>query len=134
LTEPVAKLRQLGEKLIEEKQLTWWNKNVTINYSKLFDNMYIRGPRVFRFKDPWTDTTLTEAEREYLKYALLLINKNKYGSHNSDESILARREKDSKFFDVPLKQGTTRNRADIETFWDLLKAKVRSLTPEFLYQ
>jgi len=65
--------------------------------------MYIRGPRTFRFKDPWTDTSLTDAEREYLKYALLVINRNKYGSHNSDESILARREKDSKFFDVPLK-------------------------------
>jgi hypothetical protein len=65
--------------------------------------MYIRGPREFRFKDPWTDTTLTDAEREYLKYALLLINKNKKGSHHSDESILASRAKDSKFFDVPLK-------------------------------
>ena len=135
LTEPVAKLRQLGEKLVNAKQLTWWNKNVTINYSKLFDNMYIKGPRIFRFKNPWDmNNDLIPEEREYLKYALLLINKNKYGSHNSDESILARREKDPKFFDVPLKQGTTRNRADVETFWDLLKSKVRSLTPEFLYK
>jgi hypothetical protein len=66
--------------------------------------MYIRGPRIFRFKDPWDmNNDLILEEREYLKYALLLINKNKYGSHNSDESILARREKDPKFFDVPLK-------------------------------
>lgn len=133
LTEPISKLRQLGEKLIAEKQLTWWDKNINSNYHKLFDNMYIRGPRTFTFKDPWTDTTLTDAEREYLKYALLLINKNKYGSHNSDESIIARKDKDKKFFDVPLKQGTTRNRPEIETFWDLLKTKIRSLTPEFLY-
>lgn len=134
LTEPVAKLRQLGEALIKEKQLSWWDKNINSNYHRLFDNMYIRGPRTFRFKDPWTDTSLTDAEREYLKYALLVINRNKYGSHNSDESILARRTQDKvKFFDVPLKQGTTRNRTDVNTFWDLLKAKVRSLTPEFLY-
>jgi hypothetical protein len=104
LTEPVAKLRQLGEKLIAEKQLTWWDKNINSNYHRLFDNMYIRGPRTFQFKDPWTDTTLTEAEREYLKYALLVINKNRYGSHNSDESILARKDSDrTKFFNVPLK-------------------------------
>ena len=135
LTEPVAKLRQLGEKLIAEKQLTWWNKNINSNYHRLFDNMYIRGPRSFSFKDPWTDTTLTEAEREYLKYALLVINKNRYGSHNSDESILARKDSDrTKFFNVPLKQGTTRNRTDVNTFWDLLKTKIRSLTPEFLYK
>ena len=135
LVEPVAKLRQLGDKLLAAKQLTWWNKNITINYSKLFDNMYIRGPRVFRFKNPWDmSNDLIPEEREYLEYALLLINKNKYGSHNSDESILAKREKDPKFFDVPLKQGTTRNRADVESFWDLLKTKIRSLTPEFLYK
>ena len=66
--------------------------------------MYIRGPRTFNFKDPWDmSNDLTNAEREYLKYALLLINKNKKGSHLSDESILASREKDSSFFNVPLK-------------------------------
>jgi hypothetical protein len=95
--------------------------------------MYIRGPRTFEFKDPWKDTSLTDAEREYLKYALLIINKNRANRPISDEALLAGKYQDSKFFQVPLKQGTTRNRADVNTFWDLLKTKIRSLTPEFLY-
>ena len=137
LTEPVAKLRQLTDALIAEKKLTWWKQNVTINYGKdLFKNMYIRDSRVFRFKDPWDmSNDLTDAEREYVKYALLLIHRNKKGSHHSDESILASRKVEGeKFFWVPLKQGSTRNRADVDTFWDLLKSKMRSLTPEFLYK
>ena len=136
LTEPVAKLRQLGQKLLEEKQLTWWDRNVTIKYHDLFKNMYIKKGKVFRFKDPWDmNEKLTDAEREYLKYALLVINKNKYGSHNSDESIIARKDKDrEKFFNVPLKQGSIRNKEDVNTFWDMLKSKIRSLTPEFIYK
>lgn len=134
LTEPVARLRKLTDALIAEKQISWLSKNGTYNFSKLFSNMYIRSPRVFRFKDPWTDTTLTDAEREYLKYALLLINKNKKGHQHSDESILALRHTDKSFFNVPLKQGSTRNRTDIDGFWDLLKTKVKSLTPALIYK
>lgn len=134
LTEPVAKLRQLTENLVAEKQLSWIDRNVTINFSKLFDNMYERGTKQFNFRDPWDETNdLTNAEREYLKYALLLIHKNKKGSHHSDESILASRETDKTFFNVPLKQGSTRNRADIDSFWSLLKTKVKSLTPSVIY-
>lgn len=134
LADPVAKLRQLGDALVAEKKLTWWDKNVYYNYSDIFKNMYVRGPRSFEFRNPWEDNDLTDAEREYLKYALLLINKNKKGSHYSDEYILESRHKDEKFFRVPLKQGSTRNRADIDSFWDLLKTKVRSLTPAILYK
>lgn len=133
LVEPVAKLRQLSKKLEEEKRVTSWDKRGVFNYSDLFKNMYIRGPREFSFKNPWTDTTLTDAEREYLKYALLLINKNKKGPHYSDESILAGNNT-KEFFYVPLKQGSTRNRTDVNGIWDMLKAKIRSLTPEFLYK
>jgi hypothetical protein len=96
--------------------------------------MYERGPKYFRFKDPWDENNdLIDAEREYLKYALLLIHKNKKGSHHSDASILASKKTDPKFLDVPLKQGSTRNRADIDSFWSLLKTKVKSLTPSIIY-
>ena len=134
LTEPVAKLRQLTENLVAEQRLSWIDRNVTINFSKIFNNMYERGPKYFRFKNPWDETTeLTNAEREYLKYALLLIHKNKKGSHHSDESILASIKTDKTFFNVPLKQGSTRNRADVDSFWSLLKTKVKSLTPSVIY-
>lgn len=135
LTDPVAKLRQLGEDLVKEKQWTWLDKNITGKYHELFKNMYEKGPRFFRFKDPWDpDSDLTNAEREYLKYAIILINKNKRGHHYSDEYILNLKKTDSNFLDVPLKQGSTRNREGVDTYWDLLKSKMRTLTPEFLYK
>jgi hypothetical protein len=97
--------------------------------------MYEKGPRYFRFKDPWDpNSDLTNAEREYLKYAIILINKNKRGHHYSDEYILNLKKTNQDFLDVPLKQGSTRNREGVDTYWDLLKSKMRTLTPEFLYK
>jgi len=75
------KLYELGEKLRKEKSFGYLKSKTVGNEASLFENMYDDDyPDDIIFKNPFKDHTMTDTEKEYLKYCLFQINSRRYSN------------------------------------------------------
>jgi hypothetical protein len=80
IQKPANDVLQFVELLKKEKNFGWLKENTVGNQASLYTNMYEWRDDDVYFKDPWNNSNdLLESEREFLKYALPIINKNRFG-------------------------------------------------------
>jgi hypothetical protein len=74
------KVFELSEKLKKEKNFGYVQSRTFGNEAALYRNMYDESIKDdLYFKNPFDDNTMSNTEKEYLKYSLFMINKNRYG-------------------------------------------------------
>ena len=76
ITQFDAELRERVKKLKESKGFGWIQQNITSNQTtELYKNMYDKTSSDVKFVNPWdNNVALDDAEREFLKYAIIKIN------------------------------------------------------------
>jgi hypothetical protein len=86
----------------------------------------------FRFKNPFDPSAeLSDAEREFLQFALLVFNDNRYGTKSIDELKDAMAKNGTeKYLQVPLTKGTTASRISTEGLMHTAQAKITALAPD----
>ena len=92
------KLRQLVKKLKEEKNFGYIKNNLTGNQTSLYTNMIEERDGDLVFVNP---DTLMGAEREFLEYALEVINENRYPTEKANFATW-KRTGDLRYYRVPL--------------------------------
>ena len=82
-------LREKLEKLKKAKNWNWLDQNLTGNQvNDLYYNMYDHNSEDIRFLNPWdSSTSLTQEERDFLKYALIKINATRNDNINLSEML-----------------------------------------------
>ena len=105
------------------------------NEASLYMNMYDRDaenmddPEIL-FKNPFTDTSLNDVEREYLKYALLKINSNRTGKIISIDNLEALIGSNPvKYLRVPLMKGSTSSRMAYKGLAFTIKDSFKRILP-----
>ena len=99
IQEPAAKMRELTEKLKKSKNFGWLQENTVGNQASLYKNMYEFKNNDVYFKNPYdSNALLNDAEREFLKYVLPIINGNRGYDPDRDPD---------KYFRIPLCEGDT---------------------------
>ena len=93
-----AKVRQLVKKLKEEKNFGYIKNNLTGNQTSLYANMIEERNGDLVFVNP---DTLFGAEREFLEYALEIINENRYPNDKANFETW-KRTNDLRYYRVPL--------------------------------
>ena len=107
-----VELRKRLQKLKDSKSFGWAQQNLTGNQvNRLYINMYDPNSQDFRFLNPWNpNSKLDDAEREFLKYALIKINSTRKNlnlqSLQKDPNLMKDLiEQDDSMLLVPLTKG-----------------------------
>lgn len=101
MQEPIAKLRQLTEKLKKEKNYGYVTSLVK-NDIELYKNMmFVDSNGDLRFTNI-NDAKLSSTEKEYLTYVLKLINKNRFNTFTDETLDKMANEDDIRYYRVPL--------------------------------
>lgn len=125
MQDPVAKLRNLTEKLKAEKNFGWLQKR-TQNQTSLYENMIEKGSDGDLY---FTDINkLHGVEREYLHYVLMLINKNRTG-HTNEQIEEGLKKHDLQYYRLPLAKAEFESRAYGSSLMDSLKERLQSFSP-----
>lgn len=96
-------------------------ENITLGtQSRLFNNLYeldSKGNKTMRFKNPYTDSSLKDYERIFLKKALFYFNKynflntdNKHFVSENDPNIPQYILEHNEYLNVPLERASTATR------------------------
>lgn len=96
-------------------------ENMTLGtQARLFENMYeldSKGQKTMKFKNPYTDSSLKEYERKFLKKALFYFNKynflrtdNKHFTSENDPDIPKYILEHNEYLNVPLERASTSTR------------------------
>ena len=127
MQDPVAKLRNLTEKLKAEKNFGWLQKR-TQNQTSLYENMIEKTPNGdLYFKDI---NELHGIEKEYLHYVLTLINKSRFENKYTDSQIEEGIQKhDKEFYLMPLAKAEMESRAYNSSLMGSLKERLQSFSP-----
>ena len=125
----IRRLNELSDKVRALKRAEDYNmaKEYTIgNQADLYQGMtYFDTDGDFKFKNPWTDNSMTEGKREFLKYALTQFAKNKHPEW-TDQVIQDKvRANDPDFFQVPLIEASSASRISTDGFLGWVKGKLR---------
>lgn len=111
MVEPIAKITELVKKLKKAKSYSYIGSRIIGNQSSLYENMYVRdqkiaqGDYLFKHVD---DVTLLPEEREFLKEALRIINRDRFKlEYKTDKDLEAaldkmEKENDVRYYRVPL--------------------------------
>jgi hypothetical protein len=119
-----AKLRQLVKKLKEEKNFGYIKNNLTGNQTVLYDNMIEERDGDLVFVNP---DTLFGAEREFLEYALEVINENRYPNEKANFATW-KRTGDLRYYRVPLMRASDASKMSTKGNMKALADSARSWT------
>lgn len=129
------KLFELDQQLKERHNMSYLSSRTVGNEASLYMNMYDRDaenmddPEIL-FKNPFTDNSLDDVEREYLKYALLKINSNRTGKVISMDNLEALIESNPvKYLRVPLMKGSTSSRVAYKGIAFTMKDSFKRILP-----
>lgn len=107
-----VELRKRLQKLKESKNFGWIQQNITGNQvNDLYKHMYDPNSQDFRFLNPWNpNSQLDDAEREFLKYALIKINSTRKDLNleellKNPDKMKDYIEQDDSYLLVPLTKG-----------------------------
>lgn len=127
MTEPVAKMRELVEKLKKKKGYNAITGQV-VNATSLYEDMMYMENGELRFRNI-NDSRLIPEQRELLEYALKLINKNRYDASEATLETWKNRD-DIRYYRVPLAKASSESRAYMKGVGDSFMERLRSFTPK----
>lgn len=124
-------VRNQVNKLKEAKKFGWIESRTIGNQTNLYKNMYEVVNGDLRFKNPWDrSNNLDDAEREFLMFAITLINKTRFGISEKSELDALMLNDPEAFFAVPLVEGTAASKVASRGYLETLKNKFKSYSPE----
>lgn len=131
IQKPANDILQFVELLKKEKNFGWLKENTVGNQASLYTNMYEWRDDDVYFKDPWNNSNdLLESEREFLKYALPIINKNRFGK-KADQ---VRFDAPNKYFRIPICEGDTSVKAAKDGLLEAFKDRLKGWNPKIALQ
>ena len=98
-----VQIRKLVQKLKDEKNFGYIRNNLTGNPTSLFENMIEERNGDLLFVNP---NTLSGAEKEFLEYALEVINENRYPNDKANFETW-KNTNDVRYYRVPLMRAST---------------------------
>lgn len=119
-----VKLRQLVKKLKEEKNFGYIRNNLTGNQTGLYDNMIEERNGDLVFVNP---ETLHGAEREFLEYALEVINENRHPNDTANFETW-KRTGDLRYYRVPLMRASDGSKMHTNGNMQALKSRMSTWT------
>ena len=119
-----AKLRQLMKKLKDEKNFGYIKNNLSGNPTSLFENMIEERNGDLVFVNP---DTLFGAEKEFLEYALEVINENRYPSEKANFETW-KQNGDLRYYRVPLMRASTGSKMSTSGNLQALGDRLRTWT------
>ena len=125
------KVQELSTKLKEEKGFGYLKSRTFGSEASLYRNMYQDRDDDLIFKNPFDDSenTMSDTEKELLKYSLLLINHDRFGINTEEELIAGINSTPEKFLKVPLTVGTTDSKVAYKGLWNHLKDVFDKINP-----
>lgn len=133
LEDTKIEIRKAVEQLKKRKNFGFLKSHTFGNKADLFRNLYRKVDGDFWFKDE-NDSSLIQEERDLLKLALRLINKNRYGTLSDAELQVMKDKSPSKYYKVPLTPGKANSYISVNGLKNTLKHKLKSLTPANIKQ
>lgn len=124
-----VKIRELEEKLKKSKSFTYLKERFYGNKVNMYKNMTYydeKGDWLFKRPEELSDPT----EREFLTFALELINNDRYKGNKNLEKW--KREGDVRYYRVPLLPGGSV--MQVSGMWTAIKDSLRSLRPKVLLE
>lgn len=125
-----AKMRQLVKKLKEEKNYGYFKNNVSGNPTSLYENMIEERNGDLVFVNP---DTLSGAEKEFLEYALEVINENRYPGEKANFETW-KRTGDLRYYRVPLMRASDASKMSTSGNMKALADKARTWTVKGAWQ
>lgn len=125
-----AKLRQLMKKLKEEKNYGYFANNISGNPTKLFENMIEERNGDLLFVNP---NTLHGSEKEFLEFALEVINENRYPNDKANFESW-KRNGDVRYYRVPLMRASTASKMSTNGNMKALKDRMHTWTIQGAWQ
>ena len=119
-----AKLRYLVKKLKEEKNFGYVKNNLTGNQTSLYANMIEERNGDLVFVNP---DTLHGAEREFLEYALEVINENRHPNDTANFENW-KRTGDLRYYRVPLMRASDASKMSVSGNMKALSDRMRTWT------
>lgn len=124
------KLRKLVKKLKQEKNYGYIANNLTGNPTSLYANMIEERNGDLVFVNP---NTLQGAEKEFLEYALEVINKNRYPNDEANFESW-KQNNDLRYYRVPLLRASTASKMSTSGNLNALKDRLSTWTIKGAYQ
>lgn len=131
ITKKVPEVRKLTEALEQDKGHTGIKRATYGNATSMYQNMIYQDSQTGEIytKNPWDESTnLSKAEREFLKYFLIEVNKGRYPDKVDDLSSVIKNSYDN-FFRLPLIKGDIKSDLALNGLGKALKNKLKQLTP-----
>lgn len=126
-----SELRLKVNELKKAKQFGWIESRTIGNQTNLYQNMYKKVDGDLVFKNPWDNNEkLEDAERDFLKFALAIINGNRYKITEESEFQEKLINDPKGFFAVPLTVGSTSSQISSRGMMATLKDKLMGLHPD----
>lgn len=126
------KLSKYTQKLKDEKGINYITQQTVVNQVNLYKNLFVEKDGDLLFKDI-NDSSLSVAEKEYLEYALDVINKNRH--HCSEQDLKEMKDSyDLKYYRVPLAMGSFDSLASTQNMTAILKEKLKEFNPKYIFE
>lgn len=126
-----SELRNHVNALKQDKNFGWLESRTIGNQTDLYKNMYKVVEGDLQFKNPWDmKEELTDAERDFLKFALAVINGSRYGITEESEFQDKIINDYDGFFAVPLATGSTASQVSSRGMLATIKDKIEGLSPK----
>lgn len=122
------------EALKKDKGFGFIKERTLGNATSMYTNMYYMEDGNIYLRNPWEDNDgikqpLSQEEREFLKFFLLEINKNRRPNDvNNLEEVI--KDSKSSFFWLPLSKGGFSSELATNGLFKMLKDKLKNLTPK----
>ena len=131
------KIRTLRDKVEDLKRDAGYSgllEHTVGNQTSLYEGMtYFHDNGNLLFRNPWNDSdpvvaAMSPKRREFLKYVLLEINKNKHPKDTEEDIKERRRSNVSEFFEVPLIEASFASKVNTDGWLGWLKNRFKMFT------
>lgn len=131
MSKPRAEIRRLVENLKKDKDFGFIKEHTVGNQASLYSNMiYVDQNGDLLFKNI-NDPSLLPSEREFLKYALRVINKNRFPTSDLNQM---EQSNDVRYYRVPLARGDFSSYVSTDGLLSAFKDKLKELNPKVLLE
>lgn len=125
----LAEMRANTEKLKKDTGFSGLLEHTIGNQASLFNGMIEYTPDGdIRFINPWKSNKLQSSQIEYLKYAILAINKDRYSTLSEEQIKQKIEENNPEFFQVPLMEASFASKINNDGWLGWLKNKFKRIT------
>lgn len=133
MQEIIPELKPYLDALKEDRNFNAITQSTVGNQADLYSRMFrTTADGDWLVKNPWTDSTLTESEKNFLKYFLKRINDNRFAHEGGDSSEYVQQLRDSdsvEYFRVPLTIGDNASRLSVDGLLPALKNRLKGWIP-----